>query len=129
MNEPLPGRSTRGAHLPSTRSIEVDGRTVEVDSEGYLVDRNQWSEAFALALAAREGLELAAEHWQVIHYLRDYFFEHGVQAQVRVMIKHFSEAWGPERGSNHQLHEMFPRGGPQKQGNRLAGLLRTKGEH
>jgi tRNA 2-thiouridine synthesizing protein E len=129
MNEPLPGRSTPGAHPPSTRSIEVDGRAVEVDSEGYLVDRNQWSESFALALAEREGLELAAAHWQVIHYLRDYFFEHGVQAQVRVMIRHFSEAWGPERGSNHQLHEMFPRGGPQKQGNRLAGLLRTKGEH
>ena len=45
------------------------------------------------------------------------------------MIRHFSEAWGPQRGSNHHLHEMFPRGGPQKQGNRLAGLLRTKGEH
>ncbi len=129
MNASLPGRPTPGGSLPTARSIEVDGSTVEVDSEGYLVDRNQWSEAFALALAAREGLELSAAHWEVIHYLRDYFFEHGVQAQVRVMIRHFSEAWGPVRGSNHQLHEMFPRGGPQKQGNRLAGLLRTKGEH
>ena len=49
--------------------------------------------------------------------------------EVRVMIRHFTGVWGPERGSNHHLHEMFPRGGPQKQGNRLAGLLRTKGEH
>ncbi len=52
-----------------------------------------------------------------------------MQAQVRVMIKHFTQVWGPERGSNHHLHDLFPRGGPQKQGNRLAGLLRTKGEH
>jgi tRNA 2-thiouridine synthesizing protein E len=52
-----------------------------------------------------------------------------VQPQVRVMIRHFTQAWGPQAGSNHALHAMFPAGGPQKQGNRLAGLLRTKGEH
>ena len=72
---------------------------------------------------------LTDAHWELIRFLRQYYAEHGVQAQVRVMIRHFTEAWGPQRGSNHHLHEMFPRGGPQKQGNRLAGLLRTKGEH
>ena len=81
------------------------------------------------AQACSEGLTLTDEHWEVIRFLRSYFQEHGVQAQVRVMIKHFSKAWGPKRGSNHHLHAIFPRGGPQKQGNRLAGLLRTKGEH
>jgi len=109
--------------------LDVAGRRVEIDSEGYLLDRGQWSEDFVRALAKHEGLALTPEHWEVIRYLRDYEFEHGVQAQVRVMIRHFTERWGPERGSNHALHDMFPRGGPQKQGNRLAGLLRTKGEH
>ena len=109
--------------------LEVGGRRVETDSEGYLVDRSQWSEDFARAQARREGLVLTPEHWEVIHFLREYYAEHGVQAQVRVMIRHFTATWGPARGSNHHLHEMFPRGGPQKQGNRLAGLLRTKGEH
>jgi tRNA 2-thiouridine synthesizing protein E len=111
------------------RHLEVGGRRIETDSEGYLVDRDQWSEEFARAQAAAEGLELTPAHWEVIRFLRDFYFEHGVQAQVRVMIRHFTAAWGPGRGSNHHLHEMFPRGGPQKQGNRLAGLLRTKGEH
>ncbi len=112
-----------------TRSLHVASTSIETDSEGYLIDRSQWSEDFAWALARQEGLELTPEHWQVIRFLREFYFEHGVQAQVRVMIRHFSKAWGPDRGSNHHLHEMFPRGGPQKQGNRLAGLLRTKGEH
>ena len=112
-----------------TRWLTVGERRIQTDSEGYLLDRSQWSEEFVHALAAQEGLALTPAHWEVIHFLRDYYFEHGVQAQVRVMIKHFTEAWGPERGSNHHLHDMFPRGGPQKQGNRLAGLLRTKGEH
>ena len=112
-----------------TRRLEVEGKAVETDTEGYLLHVEQWSEAFAQALARQEGLELTPAHWEVIHFLRDFYFENGVQAQVRVMIRHFSALWGPERGSNHALHEMFPRGGPQKQGNRLAGLLRTKGEH
>jgi len=112
-----------------THYIDVGGRRVEVDSEGYLVDRSQWSPEFATALARREGLQLTPAHWQVIQYLRDYYERHGVQAQVRVMIRHFTREWDAARGSNHHLHDMFPRGGPQKQGNRLAGLLRTKGEH
>jgi len=111
------------------RFVWVDGRAVPTDAEGYLLERETWSEAFASALAREEGLVLTPAHWEVIHFLRAYYDEHGVQPQVRVMIRHFTQAWGPERGNNHALHEMFPVGGPQKQGNRLAGLLRTKGEH
>ena len=113
----------------STRTVQVAGRAVATDSEGYLSNLDDWSEAFAEALAREEGLVLTPAHWEVIRFLRDHWHSHGVQAQVRVMIKHFSERWGAERGSNHALHELFPIGGPQKQGNRLAGLLRTKGEH
>jgi len=112
-----------------TKTIEVEGRAIATDSEGYLRNLDDWSEAFARALAQREGLILTEEHWQVIRYLRAFYEEHGVQAQVRAMIKHFTKLWGPEKGSNLYLHQIFPRGGPQKQGNRLAGLLRTKGEH
>jgi tRNA 2-thiouridine synthesizing protein E len=110
-------------------AVVVGGRLVETDSEGYLLDREQWSEEFARALAEAEGLTLSPAHWEVIRFLREYYGAHGVQPQVRVMIRHFTARWGPELGSNLHLHEMFPRGGPQKQGNRLAGLLRTKGEH
>ncbi len=111
------------------RKLGVNGTEVETDTEGYLRNLDDWSEDFARAQARKEGLQLTAEHWEVIRYLRSYYHEHGVQAQVRVMIRHFANAWGAERGNNHYLHEIFPRGGPQKQGNRLAGLLRTKGEH
>jgi tRNA 2-thiouridine synthesizing protein E len=112
-----------------TRNLMVKGRPVQTDSEGYLKNLDDWSEDFVRALARQEELELTDEHWQVIRFLRDYYAEHGVQAQVRAMIWHFAEVWGPAHGNNHYLHDLFPRGGPQKQGNRLAGLLKTKGEH
>ncbi len=114
---------------PAVRVLQVGERQIETDSEGYLRNLDDWSEDFARAQAKAEGLALGDEHWQVIAYLRAYYAEHGVQAQVRAMIRHFAALWGPRRGNNHYLHELFPRGGPQKQGNRLAGLLRTKGEH
>jgi tRNA 2-thiouridine synthesizing protein E len=114
--------------LPNA-TLRVHGKDIATDSEGYLRNLGDWSEEFVRKQAEREGLELTGEHWQVIRFLRDHFEQHEVQAQVRLMIRHFTEAWGAERGNNHYLHLLFPKGGPQKQGNRLAGLLRTKGEH
>ena len=109
--------------------VLVNDKPVHTDAEGYLKNLDDWSEDYAIALAKEEGLLLTDQHWQVIQFLREYFAEHNVQAQVRVMVKHFSEKWGAEMGSNRRLHDMFPKGGPQKQGNRLAGLMRTRGEH
>ena len=117
------------ATAKAIRTVRVGDRDIPTDSEGYLLDLRDWSEDFARALAREDGLQLSAAHWELIHFIRAYFHEHGVQAQVRVMVRHFSQVWGPQLGSNHHLHDLFPVGGPQKQGNRLAGLLRTKGEH
>jgi cobyrinic acid a,c-diamide synthase len=117
-------------HTPATPlSVLVNGKPIATDPEGYIKNLDEWSEDFAQARAKVESLELTEAHWQVIAYLRAYYEEHRVQAQVRVMIWHFAKIWGPELGNNHHLHELFPIGGPQKQGNRLAGLLKTKGEH
>lgn len=113
----------------TTRVVKVGNQEILTDSEGYLVNPSDWSEGFTRALAALEGLVLTTEHWEVIRYLRASFARHGTQATVRDMIAHFRQVWGRERGNNRYLHHIFPRGGPQKQGNRLAGLLRTKGEH
>ncbi len=116
--------------LPANqRVVCVKGKDIVTDAEGYLSNRADWSEDFVRAQAQAEYLPLDDRHWQVIRFLRDYFDEHQVQAQVRTMIKHFSALWPEQSQLNHYLHELFPVGGPQKQGNRLAGLLKTKGEH
>jgi TusE/DsrC/DsvC family sulfur relay protein len=111
------------------RLLRVGDRDVQTDQEGYIQNMDDWSEEFALALAEQDGLALTDEHWQVIHFIREYHAEHQVQVQVRDMIKYFQPLWGAARGNNHYLHAIFPKGGPQKQGNRLAGIRRTKGEH
>lgn len=113
----------------STRTVQVDGREILTDGEGYIINPAEWSEGFARALAEGDRLPLTVEHWEVIRHLREHYAAHGRQASVRDMIRHFKQVWGDDRASNRYLHKIFPQGGPQKQGNRLAGLLRTKGEH
>lgn len=109
--------------------VTVGDAQIATDQEGYIQDMDEWSEGFAEALAQKERLALTEEHWEVIHFIRDYYHRHHVQAQVRDMIKHFKQIWGKERGNTRYLHDIFPMGGPQKQGNRLAGIRKTKGEH
>jgi len=128
----MPGEFPAGSNAypgMTTCSVRVGDRDVLTDGEGYLLDPADWSEGFARAQAGLEGLDLHAEHWEVIRLLRDRYANRGTQATVRDMIRHFRQVWGAEKGTSGYLHKLFPRGGPQKQGNRLAGLLRTKGEH
>jgi tRNA 2-thiouridine synthesizing protein E len=131
-SEGMPGEFPSGSNAypgMTVRRVQVADREVLTDGEGYLVDPATWSEGFARTEAALEGLNLRAEHWEVIRFLREHYAKHGTQVTVRDMIRHFRKVWGAEKGNNRYLHKLFPLGGPQKQGNRLAGLLRTKGEH
>lgn len=121
--------NTANPYAIYTRKLMVDGKEVLTDPEGYILNMDEWSEGYAIALASQEGLALTDEHWDVIRFIREYYEEHGVQAPVRDMVKHFRQAWGAERGNSRYLHDIFPMGGPQKQGNRMAGIRKTKGEH
>ena len=112
-----------------TMTQVVDGQELLLDGEGYLLDLDEWSEEFVHVRAAAEGLDLTEEHWEVIRFIRNYHDEHSVQAPVRDMIKHFKKSWGKEKANTRYLHQIFPKGGPQKQGNRLAGVRKPKGEH
>ncbi len=112
-----------------TKELNVNGSIILTDSEGYIVNSDDWSEGFVIALANSENLELTDEHFEVVKFLRAYYELHRVQCEVRKIVKHFKKCWDVEKATSTYLHRIFPRGGPQKQGNRLAGLLRTKGEH
>ena len=76
------------------RTVVVGDKEIKTCSEGYIVNQDEWTEGFACAQASVEGLELTDEHWQVVQFLRDYYHEHGVQCEVRKMIKHFKLTWG-----------------------------------
>ena len=54
--------------------IEIGGRQVTVDDEGYLVSMEDWNEKVACALAEQEGIdELTDDRMAIIRFMRDYY--------------------------------------------------------
>ncbi len=53
--------------------LEVSGRTVRTDEQGYLLRLDDWSEAFAEKTAEADGIRLYDDHWGLILYFRDYY--------------------------------------------------------
>lgn len=101
-------------------SLEVNGKTLELDANGNLTDPSQWDEDVAKALADKEGIELTDKHFEVLNYLREQYFDHNDQPMERMINKGMSKVWGVKVNSK-MLYELFP-GAPSKQGNRIAGL-------
>ncbi len=82
-----------------------------------------WTRADAEAAAAREGLVLTDEHWEVVQALRSYYARHeadGIPIHLRDLHDALDEAFHAKGGLRH-LYALFP-GGPIAQGCRIAGL-------
>jgi TusE/DsrC/DsvC family sulfur relay protein len=107
-------------------SYQLNGKTIEHDEEGYIVDIDQWSEQLAQDIAKAESLEMTAEHWEVINILRDYYQEYQIAPAIRVLTKQVAKRLGNNKGSNKYLYELFPYG-PAKQACKIAGLPKPTG--
>lgn len=101
--------------------LNVDGRRIELDKDGYLADLNDWSEHVAQALAEREELRLSAEHWEVLHLLRAFYREFQLAPANRPLIKYVALKLGPDKGNSLHLNRLF-KGTPAKLAAKLAGL-------
>ncbi|MEE9342183.1 MAG: TusE/DsrC/DsvC family sulfur relay protein [Gammaproteobacteria bacterium] len=106
--------------------IEVNGKTLEVDEEGYLADLNQWEPEVATIMAKEEGHELTDTHWEVINFLREYYEEYQIAPAVRVLTKAIGKKLGKDKGNSKYLYELFPYG-PAKQACKYAGLPKPTG--
>ena len=94
-----------------------EGNEIETDSEGYLKDTTQWSEAMADVIAAQEGITLAVEHWEVVRFVREFYLEFNTSPAIRMLVNKFGE----EKGNSRYLYRLFPKG-PAKQATKIAGL-------
>ena len=102
-------------------AIEVNGKTIETDNNGNLVNYQEWDEEVAAALAAQDDIELTQEHLDVLEYLRDeYMNNNNNQPMERQINKDMGKRWG-KKISSKDLYKLFPMA-PSKQGNRIAGL-------
>ena len=101
--------------------IEIEGKTYEVDEDGFLQELDKWNREFAQGYAAAEGIEgeLTEEHWKLIEYIRDYYTQFGIAPMIRKICKDFG--WNLKK-----IYELFP-SGPAKGACKLAGLSKPTG--
>ena len=66
-------RESANPYAIYTRKLKVGEDEVLTDPEGYILNMEEWSEGFAVALAAEEKLTLTSEHWEVIRFIRQYY--------------------------------------------------------
>ena len=107
-------------------AIEVNGKTLETDEEGYLANLNDWEPACADVMAAIDDTTLTENHWEVINFLREYYEEYQIAPAVRVLTKAIGKKLGKEKGNRKYLYELFPYG-PGKQACKYAGLPKPTG--
>lgn len=101
-------------------TVILAGKTLALDADGNLANRNEWNEDIAREIAAIEGIpELTAQHWAVINFMRGVFEKEGDAPSIRRLTK--------ESGVDTKtLYKLFPKG-PAKKAARIAGLPKPKG--
>ena len=101
--------------------IEVMGKSIEVNNEGFLTDPKEWDQGVAVILAEKEeGIEaMTQDHWDVVAYIRNYYLE----KELAPMIRKVCKATGFQL---KYIYELFP-SGPAKGACKVAGLPKPEG--
>lgn len=97
------------------------GQQFDTDAQGYLLDSTLWNESLAAYIAEKEAIILSEEHWQVIHFVRDFYEEYNTSPAIRALVKALEKKYGKEKISSRYLYRLFPKG-PAKQATKIAGL-------
>lgn len=116
---PAPTGASPPPKIAAPADLEVEGRTVTLDADGFLVDPRDWTPAVAEALAARAGLPgLTDEHWKVLDFCRADAQQTGGAPGLRRITKQLDIPPG-------DMYRLFPKG-PGTLAARLAGLYKPK---
>ncbi|CED71662.1 sulfurtransferase [Aliivibrio wodanis] len=101
--------------------MEFNGKHIERDAQGYLMNHTDWCEELVPLFAKEENIELTDAHWEVIRFVRSFYEEFKTSPAVRMLVKAMKKEHGPEKGNSKYLFKLFKLG-PAKQATKLAGL-------
>ncbi|QYJ88013.1 TusE/DsrC/DsvC family sulfur relay protein [Shewanella mesophila] len=101
--------------------IQYQSQQIEVDPQGYLKKVSDWNEELAVVIAESENIALTPAHWEVIHFVRNFYLEFNTSPAIRVLVKAIGQTLGPDKGNSKYLYTLFPIG-PAKQATKIAGL-------
>ena len=96
------------------------------DSEGYLLNPEDWDEKIAIELAREEAIELNDDYWPILIFIRSYYDEHAIAPDVRHVIKQLANEHGYDKKlAKTFLFKLFPFG-YVKQACKISGMKRPR---
>lgn len=116
---------TFNPHTPTNFDVVIPMSTINVDKDGFLLDHLSWNEEIAVQLAHNEGIILTAQHWELIHLIRQFYREFDLSPAMRPLSKYIKQHLGPEKASSIYLMQLFPQS-PAKYLAKIAGLPRPE---
>ena len=107
--------------MAELNTLIVNEQTLILDKHGYLANLNDWNEQVAEAFAALENTTPSSAHWEVVHFVRQFYLEFNTSPAIRLLVKAMAQQLGADKGNSKYLFLLFPQG-PAKQATRIAGL-------
>jgi TusE/DsrC/DsvC family sulfur relay protein len=80
------------------------------DSEGYLIDPDDWTEEIARSIAFSEYISMTDDHWKVVNFMRAWYAANGFTADVCVVTEYMAKILGYGNRAKARLYELFPYG-------------------
>ena len=94
--------------------------TIQLDAEGFMTDKSEWTKDIAEAIAQQEGIETLTEtHWKIIDFCR----LAGEQTGKSPTLRTITDGAGI---TTKELFTLFPKG-PAKKVAKVAGLGKPEG--
>ncbi|HOZ30714.1 MAG TPA: TusE/DsrC/DsvC family sulfur relay protein [Bacteroidales bacterium] len=101
-------------------TIEIAGKTFEVDGDGFLLNPELWNEEVAKLFAQYDGIaEMNEKHWAIVRFIRKNFDEKGNAPMIRSICQETNVKL-------REIYELFPLG-PARGACRVAGLPKPDG--
>lgn len=105
--------------------IDFKGQQYPTDVQGFLKQRLSWSQELGQQMALIDGVILTPEHWEIIHYFREYYEDYNIPPPMRMVIRVFKKAFGDQNANSRYLLQLFPEG-VTKAASKFGGLPKPK---
>ena len=93
-------------------AIEIGGKHIETDEEGFLTNLADWDKTVATYLAQSEQIDMTETHWGLVDYFRDFYRENQVHPTMRMVVKDLGKSLGEtfhdEKKYAKFLYQLFP---------------------
>jgi len=116
-------------------NIEVHGKIIETDEEGYLINPDDWNEDVTEALIKQHEADrhkpVTETGWELINTFREHYEIHQTHPNMHKLLadraKLETKQFSDEESYKTFLYELFPHG-PVRMLCKLAGLPKPKDE-